>query len=54
MIKIFQLSDVFTMDVGLTEDGWKIVECGSISCAGFYKANMQRLIIELEDFYVNK
>jgi hypothetical protein len=51
MLELYQLADVFTMDVGLTEEGWKIVECGSISCAGFYMADMQRLIMELEDFY---
>lgn len=50
MVDKFKLADAFTIDVCLTSnDEWKIVECGSISCAGFYKANMQKLIMALEE-----
>jgi hypothetical protein len=50
MVNIFQLARTFTIDVGLTrENGWKIIECGSTACAGFYDANMQKLIGALED-----
>ena len=45
------LAKCFVIDVGLTPNGWKIIECGSISCAGFYDANMQTLIMALEDAY---
>ncbi|MFA5722725.1 MAG: ATP-grasp domain-containing protein [Candidatus Pacearchaeota archaeon] len=51
MIDIFQLSKSFVIDVCLTSSGWKIVECGSISCAGFYDADMQRIVFALEDAY---
>jgi hypothetical protein len=51
MVDIFQLAKCFVIDVGLTPNGWKIIECGSISCAGFYDANMQTLIMALEDAY---
>jgi hypothetical protein len=51
MIDIFQLAKSFVIDVCLTDNGWKIVECGSVSCAGFYDADMQKLIMALEDAY---
>ena len=51
MIDIFQIAKTFVIDVCLTENGWKIVECGSTSCAGFYDADMQKIIMALEDAY---
>lgn len=54
MVDIYQLSDTFVIDVCLTSNGWKIVECGSTSCAGFYDADMQKLLMALEDMYENK
>ena len=49
MTNIYQLAPAFVMDICLVDNEWKIVECGCINCAGFYKANMQKLIISLED-----
>lgn len=49
MVSIYQLAPAFVMDICLVDNEWKIVECGCINCAGFYKANMQKLIISLED-----
>lgn len=49
MVDIYQLAETFVIDVCLTENGWKIVECGSTSCAGFYDADMQKLIMALEE-----
>lgn len=43
--------DAVVMDICLTEDGWKIVEFNNIQSAGFYTANMQRLIMALEDLH---
>lgn len=54
MVDIFQLAETFVIDVGLTSEGWKIIECGSTSCAGFYDADMQKLIMALEDYYETK
>jgi hypothetical protein len=54
MIDIFQLAETFVIDLGLTDEGWKIIECGSISCAGFYDADMQKLLMALEDCYNSK
>lgn len=49
MVNIFQLNDAFVMDLALVNNKYKIIECGCINCAGFYKANMQKLLIALED-----
>ncbi len=51
MVDIYQLDKSFVMDVCLTDAGYKIVECGSISCAGFYKSDVQKTIIALEKCY---
>lgn len=51
MVDIFQLAKTFTIDICLTDEGWKIVECGSTSCAGFYDADMQKLLMALEDSF---
>ena len=51
MVDIFQLAKSFVIDVGLTPNGWKIIECGSVSCAGFYDADMQKVVMSLEDCY---
>ena len=49
MIKLFELNDGFVMDLALTDDGYKIIECGCINCAGFYEADMQKLLMTLEE-----
>lgn len=48
MAAVHSLSDAFVMDVCHTPEGWKIVECGDISCAGFYAADMQKILVALE------
>ncbi len=51
MIKLFQLNDAFVMDLCLVNNEYKIIECGCINCAGFYKADMQKLLISLEEAF---
>jgi len=51
MLKIYQLANAFVMDIGLVNDQWKIVECGCINCAGFYEADMQKLVMALENTF---
>jgi hypothetical protein len=52
MAKIYQLADAFVMDIceviinGMRE--YKIIECGCINSAGFYMANMPKLIEAIE------
>lgn len=51
MAKHYQPADAFVLDICLTEKGWKIVEVNCINSAGFYACNLQKLIMELENFY---
>lgn len=53
MVKIYQLADAFVMDIcevikDNDEIEYKIIECGCINSAGFYKANMPKLIEAIE------
>lgn len=51
MAELFQPADAFVLDICLTDSGWKIVEANCINSAGFYAANLQKLVIALEDHY---
>ena len=51
MVDIYQLADAFVIDICLTDNCWKIVECNCINCAGFYLCNMQKMIMELEYYF---
>lgn len=51
MVDIFQIARAFVIDVCLVDDEWKIVECNCINCAGFYKGDLQKTIIALENCY---
>lgn len=51
MIQIFEINDTFVMDICLTPGGYKIVECNCTNSAGFYKADMNKLIMSLEDAF---
>lgn len=51
MVDVYQIADAFVIDVCLTENGWKIVECNCINCAGFYLSDVQKMIMELEYFF---
>jgi hypothetical protein len=49
MAQLYHLADTFVMDICLTPDGWKIVEINCTNCSGFYKGDMQKLLIALEN-----
>jgi len=51
MIKIFELNDTFIIDACLVKGEYKIVECGCTNSAGFYRADMQKLLMKLEDAF---
>lgn len=53
MVDKFQLAKAFVIDVCLVSDGWKIVEAGCINCAGFYHADLYKVIVALENLYEN-
>ena len=51
MVDVYQVAPAFVMDICLTPDGWKIVEINCVNCSGFYKGDLQKLVIALEDVY---
>lgn len=53
MVKVFRLADSFVMDICEVNSEYKIIECGCINSAGFYLANMQKLVTALEKRYGN-
>ena len=53
MVDKYQLADAFVIDVCLHNDEWKIVECGCINCAGFYKSDIQKMLMEVDNFFNN-
>lgn len=52
MIKIYKLADAFVIDICevIIDDKpeYKIIECGCINSAGFYRANMPKMIEKIE------
>jgi hypothetical protein len=48
-IEIFKPAPAFVIDICLCDSGYKIVECGCINAAGFYSADMMKLLIALEE-----
>jgi len=51
MIDIYKVAKAFVMDICLTPDGWKIVEINCVNCSGFYRGDLQKLVMALEDVY---
>jgi ATP-grasp domain, R2K clade family 3 len=51
MVSVYQLCDAFCMDVCLYNNEYKIVECGCINCCGFYAADMQKLLVSIDDAF---
>jgi len=51
MVDLFQLNEAFVIDICVTDKGYKIVEAGCINCAGFYNADMQKVIISIEKHF---
>ncbi|MGB0839222.1 MAG: ATP-grasp domain-containing protein [Chitinophagales bacterium] len=49
----YHVADAYVMDIGLTYDGWKVVEVNCINSAGFYKGNVKKIIGALERFYAH-
>jgi hypothetical protein len=49
MVDLYEVADTFVMDICLTPDGWKIVEINCTNCSGFYKGDLQKLVIALEN-----
>jgi hypothetical protein len=41
------ISHPFVIDIALTDDGYKVIELNTLNCAGFYAADMQKLVAAL-------
>lgn len=48
MVKIYQPADAFVMDICLVNDNYKIIEINGFNCSGFYKADIQKMLMALE------
>jgi hypothetical protein len=35
---------IYCLDVGLTPDGYRVIECGSVNCAGWYAADVDVIV----------
>ena len=44
MISIYKPATSFVIDICQVDNKWKIVEINCINCAGFYKANIGKLL----------
>jgi hypothetical protein len=52
MISIFNIADAFVMDIGLTMDGWKIIEVNCINSSGFYpNTNVKSIFKALYNYF---
>lgn len=50
MLKLHCLDIPFVMDVGDTRNGMKIIELNTLNAAGLYAADVQKLVIALEEY----
>ena len=52
MIRTFNIADAFVMDIGLTKNGWKIIEVNCINSSGFYpNTNIKAIIKALYNYF---
>ena len=55
IINKFNVADAFVMDIGLTLNGWKIIEINCINSSGFYpNTNVKSIFKALYLFFSNK
>ena len=53
MVDEFRLADAFVIDVCDAGGCWRVVECGCINSAGFYDADLGKLLGEIDKFFGN-
>lgn len=52
MIAIFNVAEAFVMDIGLTQEGWKIIEINCINSSGFYpNTNVKAIMKALYTYF---
>lgn len=47
--KKWQPHPIFCLDLAETPDGCKVVECGSVNCAGYYSADLRKIVQAMSD-----
>lgn len=50
MCKIWMPSQVFVMDVGMSNDKYYIIECNCFNSSGFYKSNIEKIIYDVSEY----
>ena len=40
---------IFCLDIAETPDGYKVIECGSVNCDGYYKADTRKIVEAMID-----
>lgn len=53
MLNIYQPERAFVLDVAMTPFGGKIIEINNINSSGFYEADIESIIISLNEMYKN-
>lgn len=48
-VDLWKPNDAFVLDVAKTDEGFRVVEANCLSAAGFYAADMQKLVAAIED-----
>lgn len=46
-----EMADAWVLDICMSNDEWKIVETGCINHAGFYKSNIGKTVMAIEDLF---
>jgi hypothetical protein len=54
MVDLYQPADAFVIDVCLSNGELKVIEINCINCAGFYDANMNKLMEAVETYFNRK
>ena len=47
---IYTPHDVFVMDIAETGGDYYILECGCMNSVGFYEADMEKIVLSLNDY----
>lgn len=52
--KLYQLHEIFTLDIADTPEGYKIVEYNCWACSGLYASDKNKLFLTVNDYVKNK
>lgn len=46
---LFKPLDVYVIDIAETDEGWKVMEYGTLNCAGWYKCDVNNIVTAIND-----